>query len=187
MKIAIDIDETVCSHAMNWLFWLEEKTKAGKINSILKEQHPEYNFTKYYKEELKALGLTGEEFWEEVSYDNVEPFKGCQRAINRLGRNHQIIFVSHCKAGHLYSKIKWVKRTFSVKTYFIDTKNKGFIDCDVFIDDRNVFLNQMPKKVKCIKISTPYTQSEDFTRPVQELKDWEAIYKELKKMEKYNG
>ena len=63
---------------------------------------------------------------------------------------------------------------------YVATKEKKFIKCDVIVDDRNDFLNQVDNsKVELIKFKTPFEQHETLKHSVlTETNDWFKI-KEL--------
>ena len=63
------------------------------------------------------------------------------------------------------------------------SKEKGYVRCDYFIDDRVKYLNQQPNDVKLIKFDTPYIQDESLEpggKWIVKAKDWEEIYNIIK-------
>ena len=92
-------------------------------------------------------------------------YKDTVEVINNLAKQgHRIVFISHCQTNHFKSKVVAAKEWFDIPKEsfgFLATKEKHFVNVDVMIDDRNIFLNSFGDKVIKIKLDTPYSQCED--------------------------
>lgn len=143
-RIGIDVDCVVIQTDHLWLDWLVETT--GKKVEYLPN---DYDFTKEFSRELRLLGMDGFEFWrDEGLYDHLSPHPDCIQTIRRWKkRGHEIVFISSIKGAHHKSKVEFLKRNFEFDA-FIATKEKGYVDVDVMIDDRQENLDMFPNKVK---------------------------------------
>lgn len=185
LKIAVDVDQCICSLSGDWMLWLKERS-----HSFDKQQYVEdllagttnYNLSKYYElhEGVNPMG-----FWEGSDiYDKVECYPWAKIVLKELyEEGHEILFVSYCFSGHLNSKVAMLRREFNfIKEedfHFIATKSKGYVDCDVIIDDRIDMLNQFKdKSILKLLIHTPYTQTEteaDTKSPTFTIFDWKNV------------
>jgi 5'(3')-deoxyribonucleotidase len=126
-------------------------------------------------------GICAFDFWRDKDmYQNFQPLYGAKKYIDKLSKDNIIIFTSYCKANHYKSKYLFLKEYFPYLEGFYATKNKRFVRSDIFIDDRNNFINQQYDDVICIKYNTPYTQDEPLTREVKVCDNWKEIYEYIR-------
>lgn len=179
--IALDVDLCLVNVIPKWMTYLKSlctEYDAVKYKKDLLYGQVHYNLTKYFK---LIDGVHGFEFWEQPDlYDDATLMDGAYEVVEELYKaGHEIVFVSYSFAGHLNSKVDFLKRSFPFieedDFHFISTKSKGFVRCDALVDDRASFLNQMPESVTLIKMNTNYTQCEEISRPVHEVDNWEDI------------
>lgn len=174
MIIGVDVDNCVVDVIPHWVVWLNEVT--GK-NYSLEDSGYKYDFFTMYEKELEELGMDGKEWWRfEHIYDNASPIKDSVNALQYLyARGHQIVFISKVIGNHGESKKAFLNNYFPFNSGIIFTDEKGFVNVDVMIDDRNMFLNQFDKSVTKILFETPYTQCEDMSDDVLCAKDWTEV------------
>lgn len=169
--VAIDVDETVVDVLPVWNRWCS--AFFGKIYL-----GDEYDLCKIYGEEAMT-------FWSTpFLYQKLTPKPDAVECLTKLSdEGYEIGFVTYCKKAHLSSKCKWIKQHFPFYKFIYASKEKGYVRCDYFIDDRHTYLNQQPSNVKLIKFDTPYVQSETLEHDgkwVVRAKDWKEIYEIIK-------
>lgn len=182
--IGIDCDLTLCAIDELWIKWLISMTGVDRTPSDYGYwNRVAYDISKYWEEDLDKLGIDGLDFFRGTNiYDFAEPMPSSKHAVKALkGLGYEIVVISALKGNHHKSKYNWVKRNFDIDG-FVGTKEKQYIPCDIFIDDRNRFLN-MSKATHKIKLDTPYTQCE----PIKDdntvvCKDWLSIYEYIKEL-----
>lgn len=165
--IGVDFDLTVVDCVFQQGGWIDHQN-AMSYHYISKEQFSvmkeiDYNLGKYYPDLTESESFS---FWKDTSlYQKLKPYQGAVEVINNLAKKgHKIVFISHCQTNHFKSKVVAAKEWFDIPKEsfgFLATKEKHFVNVDVMIDDRNVFLNSFSDKVIKIKFDTPYTQCED--------------------------
>ena len=165
--IGIDFDLTVVDCIFQDGAWIDH-LNAMSYHYISKEQFAnmkeiDYNLGKYYPDLTESESFS---FWKDTSlYQKLKPYKDAVEVINNLAKQgHIIVFISHCQTNHFKSKVVAAKEWFDIPKEsfgFLATKEKHFVNVDVMIDDRNVFLNSFSDKVIKIKFDTPFTQCED--------------------------
>lgn len=178
--IAIDIDLVLCNVIPKWHIYLKSLCSnydAGRYKKDLLYGDVDYDIAKYY---TLPEGIDGFDFWDQQDlYDDVPLYPNAQDVIRELYKKYDIVFVSYSVAGHLNSKVNFVKGNFTFipeeDFHFISTKSKGHVRCDIIIDDRHCFINQMPDEVKCIKFSTEYSQCEPLKRSAMHVNNWNDI------------
>lgn len=172
--IAIDVDLTILRDiGQDWLDWLNKES--GK-SLTLEDCQYDYNLGKFFP----ALD-DPYDFWRAHDlYDNKIPSDDALRIVPKLCREHDVIFASAIKGDHHKSKYRMLKRWFPKMKGFLATKEKNFVRCDAFVDDRNKFLNQQGYDVIKIKMDTPFKQTTPLTNPVTVVKDWYEAYDVLK-------
>jgi 5'(3')-deoxyribonucleotidase len=174
--ILVDVDLTVVNPVPNWWHWMECITETKKDFP----EHPNYNLTSYFKDELDAVGKDGMDYWRhENIYDTLQPIDGSVESLKLLHDECglRIVFASHIKRNHYKSKYQFLKRYFPFMEGFLGTKEKYLIRCDYMVDDRIKFINTMPEHVMKVRYITPYTQCEELksTKFYSEAGDWKAI------------
>lgn len=178
--IAIDVDLVLVDVIPQWKQWLLSNSTqydTGRYKKDLIISQVEYDTINYYT--LKD-GVDGFEFWRRYDlYDNASVYETAPDVIKKLYESgHDIVFVSYSLAGHLDSKVNFLKRSFPFidkdDFHFISTKSKGFVKCDVLIDDRHSFLNQM-ENTALILFETVYKQDEDLKQPVTTVNTWKKL------------
>lgn len=174
-RIAVDVDLVLCDPDRVWWEWLQD---CGEQIFFPEEGDPlHYNLSKYFDIDPELAF----EFWlQEDLYDELEVFPDAVDTLKGLYyEGWEIIFVSACQPEHQRSKEAMLKRDLDFlkpEDYnFISTSDKGFIKCDVIVDDRNKFLNQFSNDVFKIRMHTGYTQdaTPSFDR---EAVNWYDVY-----------
>lgn len=165
--IGIDFDLTVVDCVFQQGGWIDH-LNAMSYHYISKEQFSnmeeiQYDLGKYYPDLTESESFS---FWKDTSlYQKLKPYEDAVKVINNLAeQGHKIIFISHCQTNHFKSKVVAAKEWFNIPKEsfgFCATKEKHFVNVDVMIDDRNVFLNSFNDKVIKIKFDTKFTQCED--------------------------
>lgn len=144
MIIGIDIDSTIVDTITPWANWYTFHT-GEKLN--FSENKNIY--------ELMTCHSSPLDFWKQPNlYDNLTPYKKCVKVIKQLMEKHEVIFISYCFAGHLDSKVSFLKRNFGHNIKFIDTEHKEYIKLDVAIDDRGRYLRKIKEaqpNCRCIQ------------------------------------
>lgn len=172
LNICIDVDLTFVDSGTPWIYWLQDIYQcnpdyANTPKSPCGKAH--YNLSKYFPKP-GPYQIDPYDFWEDPHlYDKLVPIAGAVDAVKAWAEaGHNILFVSHCKNGHFSSKVRMLKRECPFLDLdgnnnhgFYATKNKSGVKSDIFIDDRNNFLNQLDKQVVKIRFDTPYTQDEE--------------------------
>lgn len=172
MRIGVDVDLCVVDTGILWSKWLEKT-----CNKSLPEQDTyDYDLTRYFQRELQDLQLDGFEFWRGSDlYDKVLPIKHSAYTLKSLSREHEIVFISALKGNHHKSKVNFIKKFFPFYSAFIGTKEKGYVDVDVMIDDRLDNLHLFNDVVFKILYHTPYRQTKELTDDIKIAYDWQDV------------
>lgn len=189
MIIAVDCDLTVVNTGLAWLKWLNSVSAGNQYSQYdLLERSVEmnYNLSSYFPS-LKH-GVEAMDFWRnKYLYQPLTPLKDCVDVLMKYKNlGNQIVFVSAITGQHGSSKYDFLKENFPFLDGVVFTKEKWTVGCDVLIDDRNAFLNQMPSNVKKIKLHTPYTQDAPETKGVWVADTWLGIDKMLGELDGVN-
>lgn len=145
----------------------------------------DYNLSVYFPDLSEQEAMS---FWsDERLYQKIKPYPEAVEVINKLAKDgYNICFISHCKKMHYGSKVQAAKEWFDipqVQFCFIATKEKHFVDINVFIDDRQAFHNLFVDKPEVIKVlfETPYTQDEELKVSIElKTNKWEDIFTLIK-------
>ena len=187
--IGVDFDLTVVDCIFQQGGWIDH-LNAMSYHYISKEQFVrmdkiDYDLGKYYPDLTESESFS---FWKDTSlYQKLKPYEDAVKVINNLAKKgHKIVFISHCQTNHFKSKVVAAKEWFDIPKAsfgFLATKEKHFVNVDVMIDDRNVFLNSFSDKVIKIKFHTPYTQCEDLEVSLDfHSNNWQSIGKVLEEV-----
>lgn len=172
--IGVDVDLTVCDSDLSHWDWLQQVSKDGD-NLCMPEGTLSYDLSSYFN---LPNYIDGMEFWrsddlydarpcdEELVLSGkhiirrpIQPIKNSVQCLQSLSEQEwKIVFISQIKGSHHKSKYEWLQRHFPFMDGFIATKEKHYVDCDVFIDDRHNHLNDNNAEWK-IKFDTRYEQS----------------------------
>lgn len=171
MIIGTDVDLTIFRTDRMWLAWLEKMF--GK--KVLPLQNIDYNFDNYYLEEHEETDNAFTKDWffnREDLYTKRRLYimKDAVEVCNRLkARGHRVYAITDSSRVNLISKFVMCKSVFLMDKVF-RRSNKASVDVDIFIDDRNKYLNQFKDKKDTIliKVVTPYTQDEELLPEVAE-------------------
>lgn len=171
MIIGTDVDLTIFRTDRMWLAWLEKMF--GK--KVLPLQNIDYNFDNYYLEEHEETDNAFTKDWffnREDLYTKRRLYimKDAVEVCNRLkARGHRVYAITDSSKANLVSKFVMCKSVFLMDKVF-RRSNKASVDVDIFIDDRNKYLNQFKDKKDTIliKVVTPYTQDEELLPEVAE-------------------
>ena len=145
MTMGIDVDNTILTLMSKWIAWIcseNDITKPKdirdliiKINTTDTYSIPEYlsRSTKYF-----MVSQNTQDFWSTADiYDRAVLFDGVIEFFERWSEKIDILLISHCRAGHKDSKLKFLNdlilNKYPIK--FIDTKYKQYIDVDILVDD----------------------------------------------------
>ena len=179
--IALDVDLVLTNIIPKWHSWLLAQSLSfdeKRFNKDLQHERVDYNITRYYE---LPMDVDGFDFWRQHDlYDDAKLLKYAKEVImNWYMDGHELVFTSYCFSEHEQSKIKFLKRSLSFIAdedfHFISTKSKGFVQCDIIVDDRVSFLNQMGNKTLCIKFHTPYTQCEEARQHYITYNNWKDL------------
>lgn len=167
--LAVDVDETAVDVLPLHLQWCN--IFAG-TNYTFEDIGHSYDLQPFFDFD----GVMG--FWSSpFLYQKLKPKEGCVEVLTKLHEEGWTIgFVTYAKKAHLSSKCKWIKKHFPFYAFILPTKEKGYARCDIMVDDRHKYLNQMPDNVKLIKMATPYKQDEKLRREVSVAMDWKDVY-----------
>lgn len=170
--IGVDIDLTVVDIGTAWNRWLRNITRTDK----LLPSTPNYDISSYYKEELELIGRQGLDFFRQTGlYDLLHPINYSEEVLGKYHKlGYDIVFISAIKGGHSKSKAEFIKRFFPFYSGMIFTKEKQFVNCKVFIDDRHDMLNKVDADLK-IKYNTPYTQAVPLNEGVYTARCWMEV------------
>lgn len=140
MIIGVDVDLTVVEMMDPWTEWYERKT-GEKLMS--------YEGKTWHIEDLMVHHRNPMEFWINPElYDDKSPIPGSVETLKELhDQGHKIVFVSHCMPEHEDSKRYFIKRHFPFHDAFVSTGDKGYVKCDVFIDDADKYLDKFSEDV----------------------------------------
>jgi len=163
MRILVDVDGTVVDIFEEWDKYLLENFNI--TYSDIQEQGLEY---------FNEIGADTMKFWRnENLYDNLKPNES-KKYLDKLSKDHEIVFVSACFDEHLVSKKKFIKKYFPYAK-FISTEYKHMINTDIIIDDYNKYLETSTAKYK-IKVHNNYnSDNSDFL-----YMSWYFIYNFIK-------
>jgi len=158
--IAVDCDLTIAQSDVAWWDWMNSVCGTNipfpsKTECILSYDLSDYfEAFNYHKRDLYS-------FWRsETAYDGVKPMKGAVEALQELSDSgFEIVVVSTVKGNHHKNKWQFLERNFPFIDGYIATKEKKYVRCDYFIDDRHDVLNRIQGPIK-ICMDTPYTQLE---------------------------
>lgn len=165
--IAVDVDLTVVDTLTSWLGWYKKLT--GHDINIGEEV--EYNIETLMHKHSNPLA-----FWKLSNlYDNEPVIPEAKNVLDKLNDKYDIIFVSSCFPEHYESKQFFIQRNFPYNKGFISTSNKGYIKCDVVIDDYYKYLDQFDDSVIKFMIKTDVNKNQTIYNPVS----WNKIYEEL--------
>ena len=179
--IALDVDLVLTDIIDKWHMYLRSRClsyDARRYKKDLQHERVDYNITRYYE---LPMDVDGFDFWRQHDlYDDAKLLKYAKEVImNWYMDGHELVFVSYCFQDHTDSKIKFLKRSLSFIAdedfHFISTKSNGFVKCDIIVDDRVSFLNQMGNKTLCIKFHTPYTQCEEARQHYITYNNWKDL------------
>ena len=176
--IAVDCDITIARSDDAWWNWMERVCSEADNNDDFKPSEStsqlKYDLTYYFRGSLG--GRDGLDFWRgEYVYYYVDPIFGAVEQLKILHEaGYEIIVVSATKGNHTKSKWQFLQRHFPFVKGFISTKEKQYIKCDYFVDDRSDILNKVSDDVIKIRIDSPYKQSEELITGV-EIVTWEEI------------
>lgn len=172
--IAIDCDLTLFSTDIQWLDYLKQHCVSFDNKRFMHDfesRDIHYNLTNYF---TFKDGFNGLDFFDLPStYKEAKLLVNAKEVITKLAENNTIVFVSFCghSQQHAQNKINRIIKEFpdlKNNLHFVSTNNKAIVKCDVIIDDRVHFLNQMPDNVIRILMDTPYTN--------ENLKNGENLY-----------
>lgn len=164
MIIAIDVDITLVTQPIeDWIEHLKYNSTffdEYQLQKDLANGVAHYDLTRY------SDTVKDKQFWQQAEiYDKASISLSDKRKIEEWhNAGHQIVFVSYCFPEHERGKIAMLKREFPflVKDFhFISTFSKGFVKCDVIIEDRNEHLNQFSEDVRKYLVKSPYKQNVD--------------------------
>lgn len=192
--VGIDFDLTLVDSAFAEKGWFDYLNKMSK-NKLDKQKFLDYykttgelidyNLSVYFPDLSEQEAMS---FWsDEKLYQKIKPYPEAVGVINKLAKEgYNICFISHCKKMHYGSKVQAAKEWFDIpqtQFCFIATKEKHFVDIDVFIDDRQAFHNLFVDKPEVIKVlfETPYTQDEELKVFIDlKTSKWEDIFTLIK-------
>lgn len=171
LTIGVDVDLTLVRTDLLWENWLVAQGARLKIQKGSFSELP-YDISQLYDVPSKVEPY---DFWrQEFLYDGLFPLAFSQSVFqNWKEKGHKVVFISAIKGDHHKSKYYFLKKWFPELDGVILTKEKGFVNVDVMIDDRDDILNQFDgTKTLKIKFHTQYEQKEPSTAHFT-IKDWQ--------------
>ena len=158
--IVVDVDGTVVNPYHLWWSWMEHITKESKSFPSLDEPI-EYNLSEYFSEEFSQIGRDPMDFWRgDNLYDFLSPIEGSVEVLWSLfEKGFKIHFASHCKGGHMKSKVNFLKRHFPMNAFYATQEKEGLV-CDIIIEDRVDIINRFSDDKLKIILESPFTQEE---------------------------
>jgi len=152
--ILVDVDETVVCNYNQWKQWYKDETGA----------EIDFNNNETVNDAMLTHRVDPLGFWKQRDlYDNQVPIEGSVEVITKLRDKYDFVFVSNCFSEHLDSKVKFLRKHFG-DIPFVSTGEKGYVKCDIAIDDRHFYLRQIREKqpqVHCIQIKAPFNKEHD--------------------------
>lgn len=176
--IAVDVDNTILDITTRWWEWLESICSCKK--PMFQYRHPlSYDFRIYFEEELKTVNRCAYDFFRQDGlYDLAKPYEKAVTVLRTLAEaGHEIVFVSAIKGRHSKSKYEFLKRNFPFMSGVVYTKEKQYVSCHVFIDDRASHVNLSKAPVK-ILFDAGQQQDED-VKNCKVVSDWSGVEKLL--------
>lgn len=168
--IAVDVDLTVVEMIEPWITWYRDKTG---------ENITSFDNKTWHIEDLMVHHRDPMEFWKNPNlYDDKLPIPYSVHVLTELHNiGYTIIFVSHCMPEHEDSKRYFIKRHFPFHSAFVSTGDKGYVKCDIFIDDSDKYLDKMDKSVISIMHKSLINTTQETHHPKM---DWLEILDYIK-------
>lgn len=173
--IGCDVDYTVVDLMPTWWRWLEGITNTEKdIKSV--GEVVDYNLGMYFAQELDKVNRCGLDFYRQDGlYDTLKPDPISVKVLQTLhNAGHEIVFVSAIKGRHTKSKAEFLKRNFPFLSGIVYTKEKQYVSCEVFIDDRAENINKSKAPIK-IFLETNIKQWHDLEVPCVRVCNWQEL------------
>jgi len=194
--IGVDVDLTVADSSISHWDFLQQVSEDG--NSCMPSGVLDYDLSTYFNlpkyidsmdfwryddlYDVKPCDLELDYSAKRITRRAIQPIKNSVQCLQSLSsQGWEIVFISHVKGGHHKSKVGWLKRHFPFMDGFIATQEKGYVNCDVFIDDRHNHLNSMDAYCK-IKFDTVYEQSVELEHVNLISNDWVEIEEFINKL-----
>ena len=174
--IGVDVDLTVADSDLSHWNWLQQVSRDGDGLCMPNGSSTDllnYDLGSYFD---LPNHLDSMDFWrlsdiyderpeetplyitKQIHGRTIQPIKNSVQCLQSLSsQGWEIVFVSHVKGAHHKSKVEWLKRHFPFMDGFIATQEKHYVNCDIFIDDRQNHLNKSSAEYK-IKFDTVYEQ-----------------------------
>jgi 5'(3')-deoxyribonucleotidase len=170
-KIAsIDVDEVVVSLYDDWVRYLCARSSVTPNPEHLAGY---YNIGKAFPD-LSDVEIRA--FWKQRGlYDTSEPLEGAVEGIQMfITAGYDIVFASHVEGDHGKSKFEFLNRFFPFNS-FAQTREKGYLQPDIAIDDRLSHLqhyNYCKPTCVTVQFDTPFDQDGCEFFPDFKLKGW---------------
>ena len=152
--VLVDVDETIVTNYSDWKEFYRNVTGA----------EIDFDSNETVNDALITHRADPLDFWRKPDlYDNKEPILEAERVINMYKDDFDFVFVSNSFAEHTQSKRRFLKKFFP-GIPFISTDQKGYVKCDIAIDDRHYYLRQIRERqpdVECIQIKASYNNEHD--------------------------
>lgn len=156
MIIGVDVDLTVVNMLDKWVNWYYDET--GHEITYFGELRWNINY-------LMTEHPDPMSFWKNPNlYDNEPTLPNAKEVLGELSLKHDIIFVSHCMPEHENSKRRFIQENFPFHKGFISTGDKGYVRCDVFIDDSGKMLDKFPDTVDKILFENVLNKGLNYNR-----------------------
>lgn len=174
--LAVDVDLTVVDTLSDWVTWYNRETGHILEDSDLT------NF-KWDVGKLMKKHESPETYWKNPSlYDSLKPIKNSVEVLQEFKEKFDIIFVSSCFAGHVESKINFIRKYFPFNKGFISTHEKKYVYCDIIIDDYSYNLDcikEFNNTINTIQYKTILNQDEINTHFKMNWEDISLFLKEI--------
>jgi 5'(3')-deoxyribonucleotidase len=154
--LGVDVDLTIVDPVTKWIKWYEDETNT---KFVPKKNH-------YYIHELMVNHPSPTDFWKIDSlYDDLFPFEHSVDVLKKLSESYDIVFVSACFPEHINSKQRFLDKFFPFASGFISTKEKQYVQMDIFVDDSLENLRAVKNRqseCKCLMYQSPLNYEDGF-------------------------
>lgn len=136
LVLGVDVDLTVVNPVHLWFDWYKDLTGHDIVEDIGEKT---FNI-----EEIMHRHHSPMDFWKRPDlYDKLDPIENSVEVLTKLSESYDIVFISHCLPEHEMSKRYFVQRNFKFDHGFVSTGDKGYVKCDVFVDDYHKYLQKV--------------------------------------------
>lgn len=175
LKIAIDIDNTLCTTTEAVLEYINERTPLNLTVDDIKEYWMENSLPPEYR------WIIPESFENRRMWKKVKMIQGAAQGIRELyNRGHEIYFATSTSPENFKKKIKFLKKNLPflspeyIENHSISIKEKQLLSVDIMVDD---YLNNLngERIYYSICLDYPWNQTDENIPYFQRVKNWEEV------------